>query len=918
MDRVGDSEVSRSLPGLSHNEGLTKLERKTSELSLELLSTEEESSGRGSEVSSTTKSPETGYYSLGSFSLDDVKIGLKPGQYAVFVETALELHKPDFEATLSGESRAIFQGLPPHQQRDAVYRWMTDPKRMENNERPRLELRECFGGQGLCANVALACKDAAARERIGKKLQEVSEGLSFVEAGSTTLEISSVGVDKSTPIKYLQRGGNFEKVLEEIGYVPGPTIDARLSRTVIISDGDGTLWDKPETGKPVEATNLFNSAARGPVLSYLAQGGVLVINSGNDPARTVRRFLVGLAGIPERVRHEILSRVIFASAGGGSFAGFVDGKLAELGDYHQFDSKAPGSSKAKLDMLYLGDDVKMAGNDMPAFLASEGHFICVPPAGSEAKAKESGIESRVQYGEVESSHDIFTSVVLQALTNRTARGDGPQLPLFEDMEALLTNTRNVGPATEMVSSTIARLGGRTEVDRIVSEEIDGENPSLMVRSQDVVDAMKALPAPQPGSKMTYGSVLSRVKELEAKDVGDVSEELKTESDEPTAAVDAFLDQTDVVEKSKQGVVTLRILEPGNNDQSTPMYVASQIRHLREEVKRRGGNVENLHIQVLVMGKGGHATTAVFPQIGQMVKSHEGTIFTGTEEAISLSGTLERALKQAGVPAQFVKTFDGSEDIPGGVVIRLEKNSTNTGENVRNALASYHEKIPDHQWVVAATPSSRRQLLTFAHQYQEGGEKCYDQLWGMPMPRGAKFVRESLSDFQVVTEFYAGMAEKARLVGYSMGEKPFIPPFTTDAEEFQRTLDSIYETYATLEGVSVEEAKAKMSIEDLQGYYGRKFSVLEQAIPWSKSTETQEKYVEGAMRTLMGKERNADEVRKALSILGRFKDKEVDDVALKASLERLRAYLGGNRTEGFLTLCRRVNTYYEKSSARFMS
>ncbi len=909
---AGSGGFQHQVADLSSKEGISPIDAKTEKIAIEHRFAPMTESEEGSDTSSVRPSS-SGYSSIGSPTLDDVMIGLRPEQYSLFVETALDMHKDDYEKTLSEEDRAKFNGLSVSEQREKICGWMTDPLRAENNEKPRLELRECFGKSGLCANVALACKDGVTRNKIAAEIRGACGGLAFVEAGSTTLEISSEGIDKATPIKFLQQGDNFVGVLGQIGYVPGPTIDARLSHTVVISDADGTLWDKPVAGLPVESTNLFNSPARGPILSYLAQGGVLVINSGNDPARTVRRFLVGLAGVSERVRHEILSRVVFASAGGGSLAGFVNGRLVELAGYHQFDPKEAGPG-VKLDMLYLGDDEKMTGNDMPAFLASEGHFICVAPVGAEAKVKGSSVESRVQYGEAKSSHAIFTSVVLQAMTNRAAIADGPQPPLFRDMEALLTNTRNVMSAAEITDDTIERLGGRTKIDRIVSEEIDGENPPLVVKSEDVVNAMRELPPPVPGAKMTYTGVLDRVKGLEEKGLDSVSAELKLKGQESTAIVDTFLDEADLVERSNQGVVTLRILEPGNNDQSTPMFVASQIRHLREEVEKRGGTVENLHVQVLVMGKGGHATTAVFPQIGQMVKGQEGTIFTGTEEAISLSGTLERALVQSGVPVEFVGTFDGSQDVVGGVAIKLEKNSTNTGENVRNALTSYHEKVPDFQWVVAATPSSRRQLLTFAHQYQENGEKCYDQLWGMPMPRGAKFVRESLTDFQVVTEFYAGMAEKARLVGYSMGEKPFIPPFTTSAEEFKANLDSIYETYAKLEGVGVEEAKATMTIEDLQGYYSKKFSVLEQAIPWSKSIESQGRYVEGAIKTLMGRRGNGNEVRQALSILGQFKEREVDDESLRVSLERLRAYIGGNRDAGFLTLCRRVNLCYERAVA----
>lgn len=865
-----------------------------------------------------------GYASVSPAELVDVTIGLRPSQAVKFEELALKLHVEDYKATLSEESLREFEAKGEEGQLGAVRDWMTDPKRMEDNKKPRLEMRQCFGSKGLIANVALCCKDGATRDKLLAEFKRpgVADGLKLVAAGRTTIEISSNHVDKSSPIRYLQHRDNFQQALSRIGYKPGPTIDARRTQTVIVSDADGTLWEAPKAGLPVEASNLYNSKARGPILSYLAQGGVLVFNTGNDPARTVRRLLPGLDGLPASLKEEILSRIIIVSGGGGSMAGFVDGKPEEFDDYHSFDPETP-TQPGKLDMLYLGDDPKMAGNDMPAFIATEGHYICVAPESKKEHVEESGITEQVQYGEVESSHSIFSSIVMQAMTDRAALKEGK--PLFSDMAALMANTRNVGDAREITEKTLERLGGREGVDEVISRDIDQENPPMRVSAEDTVATMAALPKPREGEENTFANVLLRVSRMSRDsaptsvsrelDMSRVSDEAPLGS--PESAVNAFLDGSDMVDRSKSEKVTLRILEPGNNDQATPIHVAAQIKHLKDEVKRRGGDPDNVNIQVIVLGKGGHATTATFPQIGQMQAGAEGKIFTGTEEAVSLGGTLQRALLERGIPCDFVKTLDGSEDVAGGVSIRLEKESTNTGENVKNTVASYREKRPDYQWVVAATPSSRRQLLTFAHQYEDGGEKCYDELWGMPMQRSAKFVSEGLSDYQAVTEYYAGMAEKARLISYAIGGNPFIPIYSSDPKEVEKTLNSLYENYAKLEGVDVEEAKRTMTVNQLQGYFGAKFSSLEQAIPWSKEVATQGQYTDAAIKEMMQRQKGG-EIRKAFATLGKYAERGVADEDLASSLVQLRAFLvsagktRADKGDNLYTLCRRVNQFSQRA------
>jgi len=98
------------------------------------------------------------------------------------------------------------------------------------------------------------------------------------------------------------------------------------------------------------------------------------------------------------------------------------------------------------------------------------------------------------------------------------------------------------------------------------------------------------------------------------------------------------------------------------------------------------------------------------------------------------------------------------------------------------------------------------------------------------------------------------------------------------------------------------------VNDLQGYFSRKFSTLEQAIPWSKAESTQDAFTQGAMKTLK-KRTDAASIREALSILGKIKGTEIDDVGLKTSVANLYSYIRGAKGERqgrFLDLCKKVN------------
>ena len=106
--------------------------------------------------------------------------------------------------------------------------------------------------------------------------------LSIKRGGVMTLEANAEGVDKALPISYAT--AHFDELLDSIGYTPGTHIDARVSRTVIFSDADGTLIGKPTA---TENPPLHQSPTREELNAYLAYGGVVEIirtdNLGSEP-----------------------------------------------------------------------------------------------------------------------------------------------------------------------------------------------------------------------------------------------------------------------------------------------------------------------------------------------------------------------------------------------------------------------------------------------------------------------------------------------------------------------------------------------------------------------------------------------------------------------------------------------------------
>jgi hypothetical protein len=237
----------------------------------------------------------------------------------------------------------------------------------------RIEVRGATeeGAAQMVAKGIWGPKRAEIAAQIAQECKELGFGMYLKLGGSSSIEFNVGGVDKSLPIHFLQRA--FEDVLKEMDYKPGVHIDSRTSKTVIAADGDGTIYDAPRLGY---LPTLAESPVRDVLLAYLQAGGIFMLVSGNDLNRTYRRLVDALP-------KEFYCRVL-VSANGGAELVFVNskGQAVPVSGYRNqaLDLTQDKTHQHVLDIVYIGDDGSMEGNDYPAFKAvGFNHSVLVAP-----------------------------------------------------------------------------------------------------------------------------------------------------------------------------------------------------------------------------------------------------------------------------------------------------------------------------------------------------------------------------------------------------------------------------------------------------------------------------------------------------------------------------------------------------------
>lgn len=204
-------------------------------------------------------------------------------------------------------------------------------------------------------------KRAQAAREIFQKCKELKLGIHLKLAGTSSIEFNVDGVDKSLPIRFLQRA--FDDVLKEMDYQPGSHIDSRISKIVIAADGDGTIYDGPRVGS---LPTLAESPVRDALCAYLQAGGIFMLVSGNDISRTFKRLVPLLPP-------QVTGRVLIAANGGAELV-YVNtkGQAVPVSTYRKHALEIIHDKSRRyhdVNMVYIGDDGSKEGNDYPAFKA---------------------------------------------------------------------------------------------------------------------------------------------------------------------------------------------------------------------------------------------------------------------------------------------------------------------------------------------------------------------------------------------------------------------------------------------------------------------------------------------------------------------------------------------------------------------
>ena len=503
-------------------------------------------------------------------------------------------------------------------------------------------------------------------------------------------------------IAHLQ--SNFEGTLELMGYkaVKGAAINASTYNTAIIADEKA----------------LFSEDTRQGVLAYLRAGGVLVVNTSipEDVQSTIK----------EHIPDELLSSVLIASEDGNTLHTFnSESPVIDISGFTPDASSAPSA-----DFLYIGDKV-------------------------ECKAMAFSLPN---------DPSISIGAVLDGVVTKAMSTEGPLfssrvVDFTKDVEeeteltGYIDTARAVPIANEVVNNTLKILG-REGVNTVITES-DQQNRAAFATSDGILALntvregvfspyTKGARGAEGPISLTYEQLIEMSGELSAAygegeldEVGALPQNVKREDGDWKLELRDTLDKMDLSVDPR-----VRILIPGNNDQGTSMYVAQQINYIKNEYCGQEGKPSDVAVEVVIMGKGGHATSALYDQIGVMkpyataeeqtkllpilqsggelsvtvekfgdrAKAIQEAIdngniklsgdeskllvknqFIGTPEAVSFGQTLTAALLQRGIETKVVERFtpgelEGKESTRSNVLVRLASESTNTGENVSEAVA----------------------------------------------------------------------------------------------------------------------------------------------------------------------------------------------------------------------------------------
>ena len=227
------------------------------------------------------------------------------------------------------------------------------------NHPMRVEVRHVTA-YGAAQVVAKGVWGASLRQevikRIRKELSLVDKGIEVRLAGTSSFEFNVKGVNKSCSIRFLRH--SWAEVLDQMNYTAGSHIDSRKTNTIIVADGDGTIYDGPKAGH--DLPTMAKSPAKDALIAWLEAGGSFMLNSGNELERNVFRLKDGIPA-------HLFNRILVSGNGGADLVCFDSNQKPMW--VKNFSDLALNKLEAKhiLDIVYIGDDGSEDGNDWAAF-----------------------------------------------------------------------------------------------------------------------------------------------------------------------------------------------------------------------------------------------------------------------------------------------------------------------------------------------------------------------------------------------------------------------------------------------------------------------------------------------------------------------------------------------------------------------
>ncbi len=227
------------------------------------------------------------------------------------------------------------------------------------NHPMRIEIRHTTN-HGAAQVVAKGIWGATLRQEVINKIRaelaKVDKHIEVRLAGTSSFEFNVKGVNKSCSIRFLRH--TWPDVLTQMNYTEGPFIDSRKTNTIIVADGDGTIYDGPKAGHTLPT--MAKSSAREALIGWLEAGGVFMLNSGNELERNVFRLKDGLSA-------HLFNRILVAGNGGADLVCFDTNQKPVWVNGFRDLALSDEVGKYILDIVYIGDDGSEDGNDWAAF-----------------------------------------------------------------------------------------------------------------------------------------------------------------------------------------------------------------------------------------------------------------------------------------------------------------------------------------------------------------------------------------------------------------------------------------------------------------------------------------------------------------------------------------------------------------------